>query len=160
MARRPARESGKSYWHTAVSTVCIAVGVGIYLLKPTMVLTIFTSKDVNEARGGLILAVGRVRSKKKKNEKKTRKNPPHPKHTTKSAAARQPRPPRDGARKKHVPRISPYLPASIDPGFVEIGLVQLSQSVKKTNVTHTHNGTLYAPRYEEASLPIGKKRPH
>ena len=28
---------------------------------------------------------------------------------------------------KHVQRVSPYSPASIDPGFVEIGLVQLSQ---------------------------------
>ena len=69
---------------------------------------------------------------------------------------------------KHVPRVSPHSPASIDPRFVEIGLVQLSQSVKTTNVTHTHthiptdklnNGTLYAPRYEEAFLPKGKKRP-
>ena len=42
------------------------------------------------------------------------------------------------ARDKNVPRVSPYSPASIDPGFVEIGLVQLSQSVKTTNVTHTH----------------------
>ena len=33
---------------------------------------------------------------------------------------------------KHVPRVSPYSPASIDPGFVEVGLVQLSQSVKNT----------------------------
>ena len=39
---------------------------------------------------------------------------------------------------KHVPRVSPYSPASIDPGFVEIDLVQLSQSVKMTNVTRTH----------------------
>ena len=67
---------------------------------------------------------------------------------------------------KHVPRVSPYSPASIDPGFVEIGLVQLSQSVKMTNVTHTHIqtdklkiGTLYAPRYEKAFFPEGKKRP-
>ena len=36
-----------------------------------------------------------------------------------------------------VPRISPHSPASIDPGFVEIGLVQLSQPVKKANVAHT-----------------------
>ena len=36
---------------------------------------------------------------------------------------------------KDVPRVSPYSPASIGPGFVEIGLVQLSQSVKATNVT-------------------------
>ena len=27
---------------------------------------------------------------------------------------------------KHLPRVSPYSPASIDPGLVEIGLVQLS----------------------------------
>ena len=38
---------------------------------------------------------------------------------------------------KHAPRVRPHSPASIDPGFVEIGLVQLSQSVKTTNVTHT-----------------------
>ena len=38
---------------------------------------------------------------------------------------------------KHVPRVRPHSPTSIDPGFVEIGLVQLSQSVKTTNVTHT-----------------------
>ena len=37
---------------------------------------------------------------------------------------------------KHVLRDSPYSPASIDPEFMEIGLVQLSQSVKMTNVTH------------------------
>ena len=58
-----------------------------------------TSREVNEARGGLILAAGRVRSKKKKKieEKKMRKNPPpHPKHMTKSTAARPPRPTRDG----------------------------------------------------------------
>ena len=42
---------------------------------------------------------------------------------------------------KHVPRVSPRSPASIDPGFVEIGLVQLSQSVKTMNVTHTHTPT-------------------
>ena len=70
--------------------------------------------------------------------------------------------------RKHVLRVSPYSPASIDPGFVEIGLVQLSQSVITTNVTHTltdtdrqlNNSTLYAPRCEEAFLPIGKERPH
>ena len=37
---------------------------------------------------------------------------------------------------KHVPRVSPHSPASIDPGFVTIGLVQPSQSVKTTNVTY------------------------
>ena len=34
-----------------------------------------------------------------------------------------------------------HSPASIDPGFAEIGLVQLSQSVKTTNVTHTLTDT-------------------
>ena len=38
---------------------------------------------------------------------------------------------------KHVPRVSPHSSASIDPRFVKIGLVQLSLSVKTTNVTHT-----------------------
>ena len=42
---------------------------------------------------------------------------------------------------KHVPHVSPYSVNSIDPGFVEIGLVQLSQSVKTTNVTHTLTDT-------------------
>ena len=41
------------------------------------------------------------------------------------------------ASENHVPCVSQYSPASIDTGFVEIGLVQLSQSVKTTNVTHT-----------------------
>ena len=31
---------------------------------------------------------------------------------------------------KHVPRDSPYSPASIDPGFVEIDRVQLSRSLR------------------------------
>ena len=67
----------------------------------------------------------------------------------------------------HVPRVTRYSLASIDTGFVEIGLVQLSQSVKTTNtLTDTQtdgqtdrlmNGTLYAPRYEEAFLSSGKK---
>ena len=42
---------------------------------------------------------------------------------------------------KHAPRVRTHLPASIDPGFVEIGHVQLSQSVKTTNVTHTLTDT-------------------
>ena len=77
-----------------------------------------------------------VRRKKTTKTKTKTKKTPHPKHTTKSTAARRPRPPRDGM--KHVPRVSPYSLASMDPGFVEIGLVQLSQSVKTTNVTYTY----------------------
>ena len=43
---------------------------------------------------------------------------------------------------KYVPHVNPYSPATIDPEFVEIGLVQLSQSVKTTSVTHTHRHRL------------------
>ena len=43
--------------------------------------------------------------------------------------------------KKHVPRVTRFSPASIDPGFMEIGLVQLPQSVKTTNVAHTPRQT-------------------
>ena len=38
---------------------------------------------------------------------------------------------------KRVSPVSQHSLVSIDPGFVEIGLVQLLQSVKTTNVTHT-----------------------
>jgi len=69
-----------------------------------------------------------------------KKNPPHPKHTAESTAARRPRSPRDGAR-RNIPRVSPYSPASMDPGFVEIDIVQLSQAVNTTNVTHTDTQT-------------------
>ena len=43
--------------------------------------------------------------------------------------------------KHHVPRVSPYSLASIDTGFVDIGLVQLSQSVKTTNIAHLRTDT-------------------
>ena len=42
--------------------------------------------------------------------------------------------------KTRPPRFSPYSPASIDAGFVEIGLVQLSQSVKR-RLFHIHRQT-------------------
>ena len=64
----------------------------------------------------------------------------------------------------HFPPVGPCSPASIHLEFVEICLVQRSQSVKTTNVTHTdthtdylNDGTLYAPRYEEVFLPKGEK---
>ena len=67
---------------------------------------------------------------------------------------------------KCVPRVSPYSTVSIDPGFVEIGPVQRSQSVKPTNVTHTFThrhtdyvkaGTLYALGRKKCFLPKAKK---
>ena len=75
-------------------------------------------------QGGLILSAGRVRSKKKKRKK--RKICPHPEHINSSPATAI-----TSRRRatKHVPRVSPYSPALIDTGFVEIveiGLVQLS----------------------------------
>ena len=90
-------------------------------------------------QGGLIFAAGRV-PLKEKNEKKTR-NPAVPKthHEIHSSPATATTSRRHAT--KHIPRVSPYSPASIDPGFVEIGLVQLSRSVKNTTVTHTHTQT-------------------
>ena len=97
-----------------------------------------TSREVHQARDGLILAAGRVRSKKKR---KWLKNPAPPKthheiHSNPATVTNSRR-----RTTQHVPRVSPYSPASIDPGFVEIGLVQLSRSVKTTNVTHTEGAS-------------------
>ena len=107
-------------------------------------------------QGSLLLAAGRVRSKKQT------RNPAAPKthHEIHSSPATVTTTRRRAT--KQIPRVtsSPYSPASIDPGFVEIDLVQLSQSVKTTNVTHAYrlnNGTLYAPRYEETFLPYRQK---
>ena len=86
-----------------------------------------------------MLAAGRVRSKKRKSKRKdTEKTsaPPKTRHEIHSSPATASNT-RMHAR-KHVPRVRPYSPASIDPGLVEIGLVQLSKSPKTTNVTHAH----------------------
>ena len=109
-----------------------------------------------------------VRRKEKSREKNTKKSAApkkhHEIHSSPATATNSRR-----RTTKHVPRVRPYSPAFIDPGFVKISLVQLSRSVKTTNVTHTltdtqtdqlNNGTLYAPRYEEYFFPTGKKRPH
>ena len=77
---------------------------------------------------------------KKKYEKKTRKNPTPPKthneiHSSPASATTSRR-----RATKHVPRVSPYSPASIDPEFVEMGLLQLSQSCKNDEC-YTHRQT-------------------
>ena len=81
-----------------------------------------------------------VRRKKKNPKKIAEKSAPpethHEIHSSPATASNS----RRHAR-KHVPRVSPYSLASIDPEFVEIGLVQLSQSVKTTNVIHTLTDT-------------------
>ena len=71
-----------------------------------------------------------VRRKKKKLKKNAPPKTHHEVHSSPATAT-------TSRRRATIQRISPYSPASIDPGFVEIGLVQLSQSVKNTNVTHT-----------------------
>ena len=87
-----------------------------------------------------MLAPGRVRSKKKKIEKDPKKSAPpktpHEIHSSQATATTSRR-----LATKHFPRASPYSPASIDPGFVEVSLVQLSQSVKTTNVTRNDGQT-------------------
>ena len=77
-----------------------------------------------------------MRSKEKKNTKKFAPPKTHHEIHSRAATATNSR-----HASKHVPRVNPHSPASIDPGFVVIGLVQLSQSVKTTNVTHTHTQT-------------------
>ena len=82
-----------------------------------------------------------VRRKKKHTKKKNSKKsaPPNTHHETHISPATATTS-RQRATKR-VPRVCPYSPASIDPGFVEIGLVQLSQSVKTTNITYTLTDT-------------------
>ena len=96
-----------------------------------------TSRDVNEAKAASYLqqAVCVRRKKKSKKQNKIKFAPPktHYEILSNRATATTPR----RRAKNHVPRVSPYSPASLDTGFVEIGLAQLSQSVKTTNVTHT-----------------------
>ena len=86
-------------------------------------------------QGGLIPAAGRVRSKTKNiREKKTNTSehaPPKTHHEIHSSPAIATTLRRRAA--KHVPCISPYSPASIDPGFVEIGLVQLALAISKSD---------------------------
>ena len=76
-------------------------------------------------QGGLILAAGRVRSKKKKRKNTRNLAAPKTHHEIHGSPATATTSRRRAT--KHVPRVSPYSPASIDAGFVAIGLVQLSQ---------------------------------
>ena len=94
-------------------------------------------KEVNEARRSHTCSRPCTFKEKTKPGKTTKKSaPPKTHHESHSSPATT-----TASRRhviKHVPRVRPHSPASIDPRFVEIGLVQLSQSVKTTNVTHTH----------------------
>ena len=95
----------------------------------------------------LVLAVGRVRSKKKKGGEKTQTNPAVPKthheiHSIPATATISRR-----RAMNHVPRGRPHSPASIDPRLVEIGLVQLSHSVggnrPRTGLAFSKNDECY-----------------
>ena len=90
----------------------------------------------------LILAAGRVRSKKKKNRKTKNTKKKRPTQNT----PRNPQQPGDRghlctARDETPPTRLPILARFHRSRFVEIVLVQLSQSVKTTNVTHTLTDT-------------------
>ena len=75
------------------------------------------------------VCVRRKRIEKSKNKKTS--TPPKAHHDIHSSQATATTSRRRATR--HIPRVSPYTPASIDPGFVEITLVQLSQlSMEKT----------------------------
>ena len=114
---------------------CLKAKNGLIMKRPFCLEAkngLITSREVNEARRPHTCVAGRVRSKKKKNrqKKKARINPAAPKthheiHSIPATATTSIR-----RATKHVPRVNPYSPASIDPGFVEIGLAQLSQSSK------------------------------
>ena len=120
----------------------------------TIVKLLTTSREVNEARWPHTCRPCAFEKKKPENSAPPKThNEIHSSPTTACNSRRH--------AMKYVPCVGPYSPDSIDSGFLEIGLVQLSQSVKTTNVTHTHthtdrqinNGTLYAPQYEEFFLP-------
>ena len=82
------------------------------------------------------VCVQRKKIRKKKRKKSAPPKTHHEIHSSPATASNS----RRHAR-KHVPRVSPYSPAFIDPGCVEIGLVQLSQSVKTTNIRHALTDT-------------------
>ena len=111
---------------------------------------LITSREVNEARPPH--ACSRPCAfEEKKRKKKNAKNSALPKthHESHSSPATATTSRRHVM--KHVTRGRPHSPASIDPEFVEIGLVQPSQSVKTTNVTLTHTQTNYCLLYTSPS---------
>ena len=71
---------------------------------------------------------------KKKNEKKSAPSKTHHEiHSSPATATASRR-----HETKHVPRVSLYSPASIDPGFVEIGLVQTALAIRNNDECYTY----------------------
>ena len=98
------------------------------------------SREVNEARRPHTCSRPCAFEEKTNIKKNTKKTAPPKSHhespsspTTATTSRRR--------ATKYAPRVSPYLPASIHLEFADIGLVQLSQSVKLTNITHTMTAT-------------------
>ena len=104
-------------------------------------LCLIASRDVNEARRPHTSC--RPCEFEEQNSKKTKtiKNTHCPKthhdiHSSPETATTSIR-----RATRHVLRVCPYTPASIDPSFVEIGLVQLSQSpISKTGSVASFSG--------------------
>ena len=87
-----------------------------------------TSREVNEARRPHTCSRPCAFEEKKRRKKKEKKSAlpktHHENHSSPATATTSRR-----LATKRVPRVSPYSSVFIDPGFVEVGLVQLSQSV-------------------------------
>ena len=85
-----------------------------------------TRREVNEARKSHTFS--RPYAFEEKKSEKEHELPPHPKNNHEIRISPATATTSRRRATKHVPRVSPYSPASIDPGFVKIGLVQLSNS--------------------------------
>ena len=108
--------------------------------------TRYTSREVNEARGPHTCSRPCAFEVKKT---KNKRNPTtlitqHEIHRGPATATSSKR-----RAMKNFPRVSPYLHASIGPGFVEIDLVQLSQSVKTARPKYTCTTLLAARSWAE-----------
>ena len=107
-------------------------------------------------QGGLILVAGHVRSKKKPKKKtKFRRIQIHHGIQSSPATATSSR----RCATKHIPRVSPYSSTFIDSGHVEIGLVQLSQSVLVERQMRQGGPILAAGRVRSKKKQNREKKP-
>lgn len=122
------------------------------------------------SQGGLILAAGRVRSKKtkpKSNPHEIRRRTQNSKHTAKNHSS----PATVSTSKRHAPkyltRVSPSSPASVDTQLhgnqprtaLAIGNTKTRQRCRHTAVVHSRR-TNYLDDREPVRTPIGKRRFH
>ena len=134
--RRTPSRGDRGRWGAVDFVVCFGCGgISFFYFSEDTQSTVSTIGEVNEARRPQTSS--RPRTFEEKKTKKTTRNPAalkthHEIHGSLASTTTSRR-----RATKHVPRVSPYSPAYIYPGFVEIDLLQLSQSVKTTNVIHT-----------------------